>query len=739
MESAADNKRHKDRKAETSGKTTKTKHEKSSGDERYPTDQFTIEVKLRSTAKAEQNDLKSPTALVELVRPAAAIQPFPEGQAVSVNQSTTEEQNASVEPGTYSPSASMLNASLEGNAKGAGSRSSGSENSENQDSSEDEDMEEPCEYDSDLDGHSSMDEFAEFTWLEEMDGLVAFTGGSSDSTAHKKIGYCEGKLIRRNQIRSTFYDSMEEPSRETSLLAFDLFDRYGCLRPEFINHPIRKGSGIWNKELDVGDILLIEYLRIEKDYRRQGLGRKVVAAMLEKTAKKTGSFTAVAWPTALRDEVEKEASTASEDRKTEIHRSHEDIAIDLFRSVGFRRIGSTCWFGLASETGHACHSLVSARDYNPPEHPHECVESAITPLLNDITDLEHDRGVDALERMALEVPVTDACWMTQDKDGNALLHKAAINSKPKSVNWIMSKSFGPEMLTIRNHEGDTPVEAALQRLEAKRTQEQIGFATAHISDRFQGHEESSVLCLALLKGLVNMNGLELSKLAFGCTCGQCISGFLSPRMRFALLCQAEMTYDMLEDIDMISNGAEWVEYYAPLLEHMPYSVRNNLKTNKSMRQGFANLFDHFATCLRNKTVPNEANVLFALDRASEWPPATRNFLGRGGSVASAATAIFQCAMEEDELAGDGAHQETFSRDIANLPQCRNDQEFGFVSGQCGYQRVSNSRHMSMFAERGEQGEDAFTSPPLFRSPSALLNAMRRARFTSCTAGKEEST
>ena len=68
--------------------------------------------------------------------------------------------------------------------------------------------------------------------------------------------------------------------------------------------------------------------------------------------------------------------------------------------------------------------------------------------------------------------------------------------------------------------------------------------------------------------------------------------------------------------------------------------------------------DHVATCLRAKVVPNEANVLDALQNASEWPPVTKNFLQRGGSVASVALTLFQGAMIQDELAGDVCTQKS---------------------------------------------------------------------------------
>ena len=107
-----------------------------------------------------------------------------------------------------------------------------------------------------------------------------------------------------------------------------------------------------------------------------------------------------------------------------------------------------------------------------------------------------------------------------------------------------------------------------------------------------------------------------------------------------------------------------------------------------MRQGFANLWLHVATCLEGGKVPNAANVLDVVESASEWPPATGNFLSRGGTVESVFLAVCRSAMEQDEWAGDGNHMEVSSAEIAKLPECRNDHEFGYVSGMCGYMRIS---------------------------------------------------
>ncbi|KAB8228986.1 uncharacterized protein BDW43DRAFT_289535 [Aspergillus alliaceus] len=91
-----------------------------------------------------------------------------------------------------------------------------------------------------------------------------------------------------------------------------------------------------------------------------------------------------------------------------------------------------------------------------------------------------------------------------------------------------------------------------------------------------------------------------------------------------------------------------------------------------MRKGFMNLCSHIATCLRRNIIPKEQNVAMALRDASEWPPTSRQFLQRGGSVGAVATMLFQRAIESDEYAGDPLHTETFGDRIQQLPECRND-------------------------------------------------------------------
>lgn len=173
-------------------------------------------------------------------------------------------------------------------------------------------------------------------------------------------------------------------------------------------------------------------------------------------------------------------------------------------------------------------------------------------------------------------------------------------------------------------------------------------------------------------------------------------------MSCSLLCEAEIGYDMMTDMITDCIGPEWVSWNDHNLHYLTSKVRANLKTNRSIRQGFMSLWPHTATCLRVGKVPNKSNVLGAVADASEWPPATENYLERGGTVELAVSGLCGSAMDQDELAGDGEHQFIFGGEIAKFPECRNDAECGYVSGMCGYSRISQISNVSMMRLRPDE-------------------------------------
>ncbi|KAF2501208.1 hypothetical protein BU16DRAFT_449914 [Lophium mytilinum] len=535
---------------------------------------------------------------------------------------------------------------------------------------------------------SEYDELSRFKWLEQMDGKVLWT--SPDGLETTTIGQCSGELISRPAIRHIFHEEMDGPSTEISSLGFGLFDRYGRLKPEFKTHSVKKGSGVWQDELDSGDILLINVLHVKLSHRRRGLGRKMFVELFEKARKKTvGSFFAIVQPGYLTRESDEEMGDVSGEERKAFYHQAEDAACHFWRQLGFRRIGSSIWFGFASKPDHACHSLLASDDYDPPSPAYtpDPINEAIRSTISKTGDDE------CVEHLRLrEVASGDPRWRAIDDKGNTFLHIAVTACKPKTLKWILQQNSDSDLLDFRNGDGLTPLEVLLELLEVKRTRGSF-FRGKPWSDEFDGFSPAAVECLSLLKGITQ--DIEKLRLMYGCTCGICIGGFLSPRMSFALLCQAEINHDMLRSSinDFTSTGLEFVQYNQDDLQFLQPSVRASLARNQPMREGFINFFDHFATCIRSKMLPTEPFVMRAMQNSNEQPPVSQNFLERGGTIYSIGSVIFKKAMEQDMWAGDGEHWSDFEDDIRKLPYCRNDHEFAFVSGMCGFKRVSRMRYV----------------------------------------------
>lgn len=591
------------------------------------------------------------------------------------------------------------------------------------------------------DDEGDYDEFEEFQWLKSLNISIK----ANDAADSPQVGYCTAKIIDREQIRASFHRDMEEPSNDTATMGFSVFDRWGCLKSEFLNHPVKKGSGVWGPELNDGRILLIETLSIQDEYQRKGYGTKLFHQIWDKAqslssqeenkrrADRKKSFErgwedtqtageqpkkiddeyldsmdkifrlgqktpsgcdfAVIWATVLNTRaVEAESEKLTPTQKQLFYQKKQSIQEDFWRAMGFRRIGSSSYFCLAKDPKHASHLLTPQDDY---KRPAALRVSARTdgqdfPLMDPIPDphaFEQKNWSDSetkklMEARLVSYPPTDPMWVSTDRHNNNILHILARGHKAESLTWILAMPFADALRWARNLEGETPLEALESELESNRTWKQVNAAQVVMSDIFPGFTPSQVECLRLLKNLKYPSSDEIMRLAFGCTCNQCLGGFLSPRNVFAILCQAEINHDMLnDDLDVGDmSGADWCEWSEHMFEHLAPSVRNNLQTNKSLRQGFTNIFGYVAETLRANRLPKTDAVLEYA--AGEWPPHVKNFLQRGGTVHAVVQACFDCAINNDIYLGSGEHEACFQKDIDALPTCRNDREFVFARRQC---------------------------------------------------------
>lgn len=523
----------------------------------------------------------------------------------------------------------------------------------------------------------------------------------------KEIGRGFGRYVKRGFITDNFWRSMEEPCQGLSSIAFELFDRYGRVKEEYITHPIRKGTGYWGAELDLGNLFVLEQIAVKRDFRRQGVGSAIANALVVKahTGERDTAFTIVS-PSYLPRDVEEESKGKSKQEHREIVNRAHHAASAFYRSLGFFRIGASRCFGLATDLSHKAHTILASEDFDLPELGPETEDDdteeaddffgtktkekamkrleAQLPLHHTVLSLADEKCVEYFE--TYKTAGNQAEWIKTERYGKNILHQAACELKPKSVQWLLDNVDDGKRLSLgRSRDGYTPLESLMAQLETERSTRQQGMATVVTSDSFGGFIPDAISCMAALRGLQAPSGVQILQLKFGCTCGECIDGLLSPQMKFALLCQAEIGHDMLS---MNVDDAEiWCMTNGYITKHVAPDIQRNFRTNKSLRQGFSNIFDHAATALRSNRLPTINNLIEIWQDSSEWPPVTRNFYQRGGTTESALRWIFEFARDQDQWAGDGEHTDIFEEYVDALPKCRNDHEFGFVALACGVPKL----------------------------------------------------
>jgi hypothetical protein len=556
------------------------------------------------------------------------------------------------------------------------------------------------------------------------------------STEPKVVGESLGFVILRGKIRHQFHASMEPPSEDTMELALTLFDRYGNLKNEIIDHPVRKGSGVWKEELNNGNMVLIESVRVDQKWRRKGIGKQLVLKLLENAmATKPNIEFAFALSAVLNDRTNDESGQKStKQQKQDLHQSRLASLTQFFHSLQFRRVGVTEWLALARDEKHPAHQLECHKD---PEHAFEdssdsesdentktrvcnvsmkldgsgydisSSESATSDLASNSTDnagsqssvrytdtaifahkhplhyaikgLSDEAGIKFLQKGSFRgVGLEDT-----DGNGDTVLHIAAKSSKIACLTWIVNSTSGARLLNIRNGAGYTPLEALEARLERERICKPYGWCrTICIADKFDGFGDNSVACLLKLTGLELPTDEQRQRARFGCSCGQCLAGFLSPRMVEKLRDEANSIHDLLKEFGTLNGGEGWHDIFEDLLIHLPEQLKLRFRRSKVLQRIFTALIDAIATCLENSLVPHKLNATKILQSTSIWSQLESHYFQRGGSVAAIVHLIIDEAKDSDAEAGSSLFNVESEDDLSRLPKCRNDREFQFVRRHC---------------------------------------------------------
>ncbi|KAK0390697.1 hypothetical protein NLU13_0200 [Sarocladium strictum] len=508
------------------------------------------------------------------------------------------------------------------------------------------------------------------------DGNLVSPADASQTTSSRNTaswhGYCRATLILRSRMHPDFGARVTSLTAEMRCMAQDLFDRYGRLRPEFVHHPVMRGSGLWGMELSFGDILMIDQVLTDVSVYYRGKGRAVFNRVLE-SVKDSDLFIVLTRIKSKKPETLEDG--AREDRLAEAR-------IAFVRSLGFRRVGNTSWFAFSLDPDHRSRQSLPHEDYDPP-----LLEYPVTPLFEFAFHIIpwHDESlaigffINALRSLHTH----QIYWPSMNDCGRTVMHEAALRIMPTLLNWLMDHA--PQLTVHRDSTGATPFEALRGKLDRRRTFHPDPDQPGASPDEFLGFTDPEVACLSILDTSIRTD----SQLRFGCTCGRCIGGYLSPRLARRLRLHSWDYYDrLIFEADGHSDPycALPDSCFHPSNLYMKGVLHSHTRVmfleSLSLRLGFANMFAYLSQCLEYGQLPTDGNMMAYLSTSGHHGDQAREFLEHGGSFQIIRSIVFDDAAAHSEWAGSGSDRGRSNGDGGGLPECRNDLEFILAERMC---------------------------------------------------------
>ena len=398
---------------------------------------------------------------------------------------------------------------------------------------------------------------------------------------------------------------------------------------------------------------------------------------------------------------------------------------------GFRRIGRTPFLAYSPDPSHPSRRLPIASDpetasmdfdstnHNAPDLSADELRAQY-PVHYEIVN-NKTPSVAQVIRTAYQVDAGSV--HKRDVIGFMPVHVAAARENVCALRTLLEldpNGMAEDLKDEKNKEGMTPLEGLESSMRSTKELAETLLGT------WNGYSDESLSCEYLLKKAMGspVTATEaeyIRKRRFGsqlgsrCTCGTCMDGWLSPRMRFRLLsefffralikrriildvgtdispifvsylAQSEIQHDTLRMETPSFKSRQPLspfEFLPCALDYVPSAVRQEMY--KTFYVGFYTIFDAISQVLKTPGIPTPQAVM--AEALQLDPRAVQFYLGKGGRVEYVLDAIVNTAREQSNL-GDGTFEETFDCDeeeggggrlgYRKLVKCGNDLEFEVV-------------------------------------------------------------
>ncbi|KAJ7178749.1 hypothetical protein C8R43DRAFT_871920 [Mycena crocata] len=460
-----------------------------------------------------------------------------------------------------------------------------------------------------------------------------------------------------------------------------LFDKYGEVRPWHVENEYHKGSGAWGRELNEGRLVFVLFVSVDAPYRKQGIGswalRQLYASEhIEENDK------LICWPSPVPRPPQDQWLSAF------------DEVVTFYRKVGYRRIGATSFFGYAQDPEHPSRKIAHLHDFDPCEKYLGGPDPIPRFALHDM--IFEDKSENIGQRIRDAHAADPASIEQPNTKGFRPIHVAVKSANLPALRTLIALGLAEESFTSRDN-GDhwTPLEACEGDMRSSR---EVAEIFKHVGG-WEGFEETALWMQAALKRAMGhamppTDDEYVAKQKWGCTCGRCIGGWLSPRTLIRLKGESQM-------VSGVPLTPEDVDIYATALTYIPLHLRRELF--KTFIVGYAAVMKAIALILDRGALPTDAAVHAELQNGGIdffAAQAAQFYFKKGGQVAYALAAVVNSAQDELEagafsltaedlgLVGTALVDqltELFTEDerIREAPECANDREWDIVKKNVG--------------------------------------------------------
>ncbi|KAF8066500.1 ankyrin repeat family protein [Lyophyllum atratum] len=489
------------------------------------------------------------------------------------------------------------------------------------------------------------------------------------------VGSLSAMKIIRHFCRGSFLEVMDAHSDEFHQFSVALFDKFGRVRPWLLEQGNRRGSGCWGSELNDGQLVYVLDMNVNEKYRNKGLGSWMLEKLVASEHVDEGDAV-VCWPTPIN--VRDKTEWANVKKKQ----------VAFVRKNGFRRIGRTGFFGYSPDPDHPSRKIPICAD--PDEQSGDFDTPADQALTSEQVEAKYPLHIAIVNVSGAQV--ADAIKAHYENDPSSIhkadasgltpIHAALGRANVHAVQALLDLGVADDMQDAQNAGGMTPLEGLADKMRSTRefVETMLGV--------WNGYSTDELTCEFLAKRAMGMptlaDNLEayVAKRKWGCTCGVCVGGWLSKRMRFRLEVQAGLNRDNMS-MEIYSGFESRVAHPDPLalcgIGYIPSHLHQYVF--KTFYVGYQSVFDTILTVLAKTDLPLSKDVISQRILGAEG---VTFFFNKGGKIEYALDAVTDSAREQSPL-GDSTFEETFEdhEEYAPLPTCDNDLEFDLVRRMIG--------------------------------------------------------